>query len=334
VYRAFPTHEQSQEDFYNSLVLAMPNGVFEFDFTAVKPKELTPGRLRAFTKAIGGPESTGTEVTMFMALWQRLRKFWNSCTPEALVDRFFQMWQIHIQTEFDESGVPFCRLYARMKILGGITTPWRFFAQCSLNLGARPMRNHSYKDRKMYSMIGQTMVGPGLFGISFFHVSPTQQAGYPRGSKVTPRAPHTHTAGSRSKDSHSPVKSSGAGKPADSSASTHSSETAHTQAPLDDTDEDLFVLRFIEGISNGEEIKVSGYVNGLGKYEWSWKRIADCDRTLCNFEDTVEQSEGFHSCPVPSVILEAVRRQENAVASGGFEHAASVAGAASVAKKD
>ena len=170
----------------------MPNGVFEFDFTAVKPKELTPGRLRAFTKAIGGPESTGTEVTMFMALWQRLRKFWNSCTPEALVDRFFQMWQIHIQTEFDESGVPFCRLYARMKILGGITTPWRFFAQCSLNLGARPMRNHSYKDRKMYSMLGQTKVGPGLFGISFFHVSPTQQAGYPRGSKVTPRAPHTH----------------------------------------------------------------------------------------------------------------------------------------------
>ena len=30
-----------------------------------------------------------------------------------------------------------------------------------------------------------------------------------------------------------------------------------------------------------------------------------------NFDENVEHSEGFYSCPVPSVILEAVRRQEH-----------------------
>ena len=173
---------------------------------------MTPGRVRAYTKEMAGPESTGTEVTMFMVLWQRLRHFWNSCTPQALVDKFFQMWQIHLQSEFDEFGVPFFRAYSRMKILGGITTPWRFFGQCSLDLGARPIRNHTYKDRKMYSMWGRTMMKPGLFGVSFFHVSSTQQAGYPQsydntnksqavgspsGERSRPPAPppptHTHT---------------------------------------------------------------------------------------------------------------------------------------------
>ena len=48
---------------------------------------MTPGRVRAYTKALTGPESTGTEATMFMVLWQRLRHFWNSCTLQALVDK-------------------------------------------------------------------------------------------------------------------------------------------------------------------------------------------------------------------------------------------------------
>jgi hypothetical protein len=298
----FPTREQAQEDWYRALVLASPNGVFEFDFTTVTPKDLTPGRLRSFTKAIEGHD-TGPADTMFKTLWQTLRHFWNSCTPEALVDWFTKFQQIHIQTEFDEFGVPFSRLYHRFKILGGITTPWRFFGQVVLNLGARPIRNHSYKDRKMYSMIGQTMVGPGLFGVSFFHISSTQQAGYPGGSKVPPRASQAcHKPGTRSKDS--PIKSGASEKAAESSTQ----ETVQAQEPLD---EDLFVLRFIEGISDGKNIRVAGYVNGLGKYEWSWKRIADCDRTLCNFDENVEQSEGFYSCPVPSVILEAVRRRDD-----------------------
>ena len=293
---------------------------------------------------MAGPESTGTEVTMFMVLWQRLRHFWNSCTPQALVDKFFQMWQIHLQSEFDEFGVPFFRAYSRMKILGGITTPWRFFGQCSLDLGARPIRNHTYKDRKMYSMWGRTMMKPGLFGVSFFHVSSTQQAGYPqsydntnksqavgspsgeRSRPPAPPPPHTHahthahtpdnldpnhassSNSSNSNDIHtrrravpntyccnrgataatdnmqsmrsqdSPLKPSGSGKPneAKSSHDNSSNETAQARAPP--YDEDLFVLRFIEGICNGETIKISGYVNGLGKYEWSWKRVADCDR--------------------------------------------------------
>jgi len=80
----------------------------------------------------------------------------------------------------------------------------------------------------------------------------------------------------RSQDS--PLKPSGSGKPneAKSSHENSSSDTAQARAPP--YDEDLFVLRFIEGICNGASIKISGYVNGLGKYEWSWKRVADCDR--------------------------------------------------------
>lgn len=145
----------SQEEML--LLFRRISGIYQVDWSRVRPGDVTPGQIRVAQNSIAG--TTADERGILRRLFDSA---WRWCEASAM-DKILRMLQLHLQLDLDDDGVPYIRVHSRLRI-GNVETPWRFTWQTSLDGHRPPVRFRNIVDQQAYTYLTWTHSEKGCVG--------------------------------------------------------------------------------------------------------------------------------------------------------------------------
>ena len=133
------------------------SGIYQLDWSRVRPGDVTPGQIRVAQSAIAG--TTAAERGTLRRLFDSAFRW---CEASAM-DRILRVLQFHLQVDVDDDGVPYIRVHTRLRI-GNVETPWRFSWQTSLDGHRPPVLFRNIVDQKAYTYLTWTHSENGFVG--------------------------------------------------------------------------------------------------------------------------------------------------------------------------